>query len=147
MEKRIVDILRTSGDDNQSIGALIVSNGNGNTLYISGCLERGWLDNKKDISCIPTGIYPLVYEYSPKFDRMLWEVKEVPSRSECKFHAASFWKNLNGCISPGTYLEDLNNDGYVDMAYSGNALERFHKAMGDVKEAQLRVYDIRRWDS
>ncbi|WP_341216946.1 DUF5675 family protein [uncultured Wocania sp.] len=134
-------ITRYNGDKNQSLGNLIVFNSNRSLVFNSHLLERGWQDNKRNISCIPEGTYKLVLEYSHKFSRYLWEVKGVPNRSECKFHAASFWKNLNGCFSPGLAKWDINNDGYKDMIYSTDALEEFMDAMGSDTEARLVVID------
>ena len=35
---------------------------------------------------IPPGKYPLIFEYSPKFKRHLWELKNVPGHTEIKIH-------------------------------------------------------------
>jgi len=99
----------------------------------------GWLDNQQDISCIPEGKYPLKYEYSPRFKMNLWEIKQVPNRSECKFHSANYWYELNGCIALGITQKDFNNDGFVDNQYSKDALSDFHQIMSLCASAELRV--------
>jgi hypothetical protein len=120
-------------DDNQSTGSLIVLDDLRQPIYISPCIERGDRNNEQNVSNVPTGTYPLVWENSPKFG-MVWELKDVPNRSECKIHAANMWNQINGCIAPGTYLGEINEDGYYDTLSSGDALKRFHLALEDMQE-------------
>tara|TARA_R110000782_G_scaffold28858_2_gene72129 strand:- start:1361 stop:1807 length:447 start_codon:yes stop_codon:yes gene_type:complete len=120
-------------DDNQSTGSLIVLDDLRQPIYISPCIERGDRNNEQNVSNVPTGTYPLVWENSPKFG-MVWELKDVPNRSECKIHAANMWNQINGCIAPGTYLGEINEDGYYDTLSSGEALKRFHLALEDMQE-------------
>ena len=132
MSKRVV-LQRVWMDENQSTGSLIVLDKFRQPIYISPCIERGDRNNERNVSNVPTGTYPLVWESSPKFG-MAWELKDVPNRSECKIHAANMWDEINGCIAPGTYLGELNADGYYDTLASGDALKRFHLALADVQE-------------
>ena len=132
MSKRVV-LQRVWMDENQSTGSLIVLDKFRQPIYISPCIERGDRNNERNVSNVPTGTYPLVWENSPKFG-MVWELKDVPNRSECKIHAANMWDEINGCIAPGTYLGELNADGYYDTLSSGDALKRFHLALADVQE-------------
>lgn len=67
-------------------------------------LERPWRNNEPKISCVPQGTYPMVLEHSAKFQRPLWELKDVPGRSEVKLHAANRASELEGCIAPGVHL-------------------------------------------
>ena len=64
-------------------------------------LELPWKNNQKDVSCIPTGRYKVVMEYSQRFDRVLPELKKVPNRDEIKIHIANFPEELRGCIAVG----------------------------------------------
>jgi len=130
---REVVLQRVWMDDNQSTGSLIVLDELRQPIYISPCIERGDRNNEQNVSNVPTGTYPLVWENSPKFG-MVWELKDVPNRSECKIHAANMWNQINGCIAPGTYLGEINNDGYYDTLASGDALKRFHLALEDMQE-------------
>ena len=132
MSKRVV-LQRVWMDKNQSTGSLIVLDKFRQPIYISPCIERGDRNNERNVSNVPTGTYPLVWENSPKFG-MVWELKDVPNRSECKIHVANMWDEINGCIAPGTYLGELNADGYYDTLASGDALKRFHLALADVQE-------------
>jgi hypothetical protein len=47
------------------------------------------------------GRYRLVYEYSPKFKRRLWEFYGIPNRSEIKFHIGSHHTHSKGCVLIG----------------------------------------------
>ena len=132
MSKRVV-LQRVWMDENQSTCSLIVLDKFRQPIYISPCIERGDRNNERNVSNVPTGTYPLVWENSPKFG-MVWELKDVPNRSECKIHVANMWDEINGCIAPGTYLGELNADGYYDTLASGDALKRFHLALADVQE-------------
>ena len=102
-------------------------------------MERGWLDNQSNISCVPEGTYTLVWEYSPRFQTMLWELKDVPNRSECKFHAANYWKQLNGCIALGRSITDIDKDGFKDITSSKSTMNAFHNAMHGVQTAKLII--------
>ncbi len=140
---RVVTVLRDKIGRKQSSGLLIVQNGDGDLLFSTQSLERGWLNNQKNISCIPQGKYLLEYEYSPKFKRKLWEIYGVPNRRECKIHSANYWNELNGCIAPGLAQKDFNDDGLVDNQYSRDALTAFHKAMRGHTKAVIHVINNR----
>ena len=61
-------------------------------------VERPWLDNKPNISCIPNGEYgcsPRPF-YRGGYDAV--EVKDVPNRTYILFHIANFPREVNGCI-------------------------------------------------
>ncbi len=133
MDEKKVILQRVWMDKNQSTGSLIVLDKFRQPIYISPCIERGDRNNEQNVSNVPTGTYPLVWENSPKFG-MVWELKNVPNRSECKIHVANMWDQINGCIAPGTYLGELNGDGYYDTIASGEALKRFHLALEDMQE-------------
>jgi len=86
-------------------------------------------------------MYKVVLEYSNRFKTDLWEIKGVENRSECKFHAANYWYQLNGCIALGSRLADINKDGYNDITSSKNTMKAFHKALENDTEALLIIAD------
>lgn len=126
-------------DENQSLSSTVVLDEQNRVRFSGVTLERGWRNNQQNISCIPAGVYELVYEWSDKFEMMLWEIKGVPNRSECKFHSANFWYQLNGCISPGRRPKYLDNDRYLDVTDSVNTLKDFHKALEGETRAKLII--------
>jgi hypothetical protein len=107
--------------------------------FVGYSLEKGWKDNKKNVSCIPSGVYDVVLEYSNRFKKELWEIKGVPNRSECKFHAANFAYQLEGCIALGVAVKDIDGDGIPDVAGSRIAMRKFHKVLSGEEKACLRI--------
>lgn len=63
-------------------------------------LELPFLDNKKNISCIPLGIYDIKEFLSPKFGRT-FEVCNVPNREKILFHTGNKLQDSHGCILIG----------------------------------------------
>ena len=138
---KLIKIVRNWQDTNQTLGNCVVYDDYKKPLFSSLSLERGWRNNEKSVSCIPVGTYKVVLEYSNRFKADLWEIKGVPNRSECKFHAANYWYQLNGCIALGSRLADINKDGYNDITSSKNTMKAFHKALENDKEALLIISD------
>lgn len=128
-------------DGQASLGTILVYNDKDDQVYKKESLERGWVNNQNRVSCVPVGTYDLVLEYSDKFDTELWELKDVPNRSECKIHAANYWKQLNGCIAPGNNRKYLDNDVVMDITSSRDSLKLFHEAMKDETRAKIHIFD------
>ena len=63
-------------------------------------IERRWLDNKRNVSCIPTGTYALrVGNFRGRYPDL--ELLQVPNRSNIEIHGANRYTQLQGCIAPG----------------------------------------------
>jgi len=131
---KIIKIIRKKQDINQTLGTCVVYDECDMPVFSALSLERGWRENTKRVSCVPLGSYNVVLEHSNRFKMDLWELKDVEGRSECKFHSANYWYQLNGCIALGNRLADINNDGYNDVLSSKQTMKAFHKALnGDTK--------------
>lgn len=142
MASRKVILQRHWKDENQSTGSLlVVDTKTGQPVFLSPCIERGDRNNKRMVSNVPAGLYKLVYEWSPRFKRKLWELKGVPGRSECKIHPANMWNQLNGCIAPGSFLGKVNNDGYYDVLKSTIATALFHAALKGITRTTIEIID------
>ena len=122
-----------------TIGSLDLYDGDGWLLFSCVSLERGWNDNKQNESCVPLGNYKCVKEYSDKFNKDLWELKDVPNRSECKFHSANYWHELNGCIALGLQVIDINNDGKKDITRSKQTMDIFHEILRNQSEIIVEI--------
>jgi len=85
-------------------------------IFICYTLELPWRDNVKGESCIPCGDYKVEWEYSPKFKTSLYELRDVPNRTEIKFHAGNWVNQTDGCILPG-------------LTQAGEAVERSQEAL------------------
>ena len=70
-------------------------------------VERPWIHNERNVSCIPAGDYPLVFGHFYKGGYDCWEVRDVPGRSDIKIHIANRASEVMGCIAPGTSLGAL----------------------------------------
>lgn len=68
-------------------------------------LELPDLGNKKDVSCIPTGIYEGFKRISASNNQRLggfvYELKNVLNRENIQIHIGNFLSNTNGCILVG----------------------------------------------
>lgn len=120
-------------------GTLQVVDAKGAQLVRVFTLELPWKNNKPQVSCIPAGKYRIKREYSPAFKRHLWELKDVPNRSEVKIHAANYVKELKGCIAPCLRLGDLDGDRIVDALNSAKALQSIHDALVGIEETTIEV--------
>ncbi len=135
-------ITRFKALDDYYLGMIFVKDEDGMLTYLAKTLERGWQDNQKRISCVPVGIYNLKLEFSDKFGRDLWELYGVPNRSECKFHSANYWRQLNGCIALGNKHKDIDGDGDVDVTSSRVAMKLLHTALQGQRFSQVEIRDL-----
>lgn len=132
MEK--VYLLRHSDDGTESMGVLNATNKRGDMTAVT--LELPYLENKQDISCIPTGAYPCKWTRSNRlsnvagYDVFTYEVLNVPNRAGIRIHSANFFSQLLGCIALGDDLIDLNKDGHEDAANSRATVKKFNEIMG-----------------
>jgi len=66
-------------------------------------IERPWLNNARNISCYPEGVYIakwLERSASGKYKRC-WHVQNVPGRSGILWHIGNLVKHSKGCTLPG----------------------------------------------
>lgn len=122
-------IVRNYGPE-QATGKLHIINKKSAILYTCFSLELPDLDNQKNISCIPEGVYQAVKHISPKFGETFW-LPDVKNRSEILIHAGNFVTDTLGCILVGEALRDINNDGLRDVFNSRKALETLYEIMPD----------------
>ena len=78
-----------------------------NDRFVGFTIELPWKENKKQVSCIPEGIYELRPRYSEKFKHHL-VLENVPNRSLILIHPANDAnKELQGCIAPVSSLTGI----------------------------------------
>lgn len=78
-----------------------------NGKFLGFAIELPWLNNQRNVSCIPEGEYKLKARYSPKFGHHL-HVVDVKNRSLILLHPANNAKSeLRGCIAPVTQLTGI----------------------------------------
>jgi len=139
MKTAIIKEHRYIQDENQTMSSCVVLGDNNQPLFASLLLTRGWRNNEKNVSCLPIGVYPVEYEWSKKYKRMLWEVKETGLRSEVKFHPLNYYFDSEGCNGLGRRPKHLNKDRYLDLTDSRNTINDFHKALKTFDRAILII--------
>jgi hypothetical protein len=73
----------------------------------------------------PEGKYIIRYEFSPKFNRNLWELYGVSKRSEIKFHIGNAARESKGCILLGV-----------------DSLDKLHSCLDNSKDYLLIVKNL-----
>lgn len=68
-------------------------------------LEKPDRNNAPDVSCIPKGVYQVLWLYSAAHGCNLYHVMDVPGRSAIEIHGANVQEQLLGCIAPGAAVE------------------------------------------
>lgn len=92
-------------------------------------LERPWISNQRNVSCIPPGFYQVKYlerSASGKYKRC-WHVQNVPGRSGILIHSGNFVRDTLGCLLPGTTVDMRAGAVY----HSRSAMEILRKHFGD----------------
>lgn len=121
----MIEITRLEQTDKGTLGVILVD---GKVVCYS--LELPWNNNQQNVSCIPTGTYQCILEYSNRYKTDLFELKDIEGRSEVKFHKGNYLKDIKGCILTGT---DPGYDENGDRAVwnSDKAFKKFMAAMSD----------------
>jgi hypothetical protein len=97
-------------------------------------VERPWLQNKRNISCIPVGTYPLKLERFHRGDYEAIGLQNVPERSQILIHIANTMNDVQGCIGVGNTL------GYLTYYWAvQNSKISFDILMADFIEREKPV--------
>lgn len=124
--ERSVEIVREKGSSKQTLGSLTAKNGQ--SVFTCKTLELPYLNNARNISCIPVGTYTCKYTFSPRFLKWTYEIKNVSGRSGIRIHSGNYYTDIDGCIILGNAFKDINRDNVLDVINSRitvNALEQF----------------------
>ena len=123
----IVDVIRVTQSDHGTFGVLVLR---GEAFCVT--LELPWRDNKRDVSCIPTGSYLCQRTESRRFgDAFL--VRNVPERSHILFHKGNWIHETLGCILLG---QRFGNHMIHD---SRKAFDAFMLALNDRGTFRLNI--------
>ena len=102
-------------------------------------LERPWLENIPNLSCIPPGSYTAIRHKSPKFGETFW-VQDVPGRDEILFHKGNIAGNSHGCILIGESFSHVLGEEGITGSKEGFA--EFLRILEGVTEFNLEIEDI-----
>ncbi len=134
MKLRIIYLKRIFGDRKRTFGVLMDKNG-----PFAVTLEDPWLDNQKNISCIPAGSYLCVRKQSPKFGDT-FEVRKVRGRSHILIHKGNTEKDTHGCILVGKEFNFLH--GEPGILESGDGFNEFMSKMRCVDRFLLKIEEV-----
>ncbi len=125
-----VKIVRT--DTNADTGTFGILSVNG--VPLCNTLELFWLHNKRNVSCIPSGIY-----YCKKHESRIhdWRIVDVPNRSGVLFHAGNTVNDIQGCILFGEQIAPVN--GLLGVTGSRSARAKFNLLMDGEKDFMLDI--------
>lgn len=126
---------RTSYEDDRTLGLLFVMDGNRHVdTFVT--LEPPWNNNRRRVSCIPTGEYKVTPRYSTRFRHHL-HVLDVPDRDWILFHVGNFPRDTTGCVLVGLGFADIAFDGKLEPASSRIAMNRLMSLIK--KETELVI--------
>ena len=107
-------LIRDTFSKESTIGELFI-----NGERICDTLENPWVDNQRNISCIPEGVYPVrlrLPRESATRDYLHLLVQEVPNRDWILFHRGNTAKDTSGCILVGLgSQQDVVNNSVLAM--------------------------------
>ena len=106
-------------------------------VFLALSLELPWLNNKRNVSCIPTGLYDAEIITRKKQTNFL--IKNVPGRSGVLVHPANYLFELRGCIAPGLVFSANVNP--VSVGYSREAMQRLALTIMPDKKFMLEIKD------
>lgn len=93
-------------------------------------LENPWLDNQKNISCIPEGTYDFTRTVSNRFGET-FEIGGVKGRTRILIHWGNTAADTEGCVLLGTEIGSLGGEPAV--LQSRKAFTRFMTLMNSLK--------------
>jgi hypothetical protein len=88
---------RLTDDGSQTFGVIIKNN---KPVFVT--LEPPWKNNQHDISCIPAVTYQCLKIFSNRFQKMLFEIQNVPDRGYVEMHIGNKVQDTHGCVLLGT---------------------------------------------
>ena len=102
-----VQLIRDQSDDTGTFGRLIYD-----SSVVAYTLELPWKDDRPDVSCIPLGTYQVIPHNSHEHPNV-WEITNVPNRSEILLHSGNFLSDTKGCLLAGDSQVIINGKKMV----------------------------------
>lgn len=88
---------------------------------------------------IPPGKYRLTKYQSPKFNRTVFLLHDVPGREAIEIHAGNYFSDTTGCILVGEKHTDINKDGLQDVTFSQKTLDLLCDLLPE--ETTIEIYE------
>lgn len=115
-----VVLQRLPKNDNVMFGVILVD-----SVPRFVTLEPPWNDNQHNISCVPAGTYKVVKIHSPRFNKDVFMMIDIPGRDAVEFHVGNGIQDTHGCVLLGLQFS-LSDYAIVN---SGIAFDNFMKMM------------------
>lgn len=113
----MITIKRISENEHGTFGVLIKDN-----IPLCVTLEDMWKDNKRNISCIPAGMYHVVKHFGRKY-KDVWRIENVPNRYGILIHSGNTEEDTTGCVLVGKHYGFLGGKyAILDSMETINAL-------------------------
>lgn len=130
-----IDLIRVAYGEKGTFGVLLYDK-----YPFAVTVERPWVENKRNVSCIPEGTYVCKRILSPKFGDT-FEVTGVPNRSAILFHKGNISEDTHGCIIVGEQFH-LWPDRRPSIAASKQGFEEFMYLTRHVNEFHLVIRGV-----
>jgi hypothetical protein len=127
-------LLRIGRDDDTMTQGVLLKDG----IAFAVTLERPWLNNEQERSCIPGGTYTCKRIKSPKFGET-FEITDVPGRTHILFHKLNEVGQTLGCVGVA--------EKFVGLGI-GESAEGFNELMAKFKDRDsfiLSVIDVNKY--
>ena len=128
-------ILSRTYNNNETLGSLFVVDGE-REVFKCKTIELPDNGNQRNTSCIPEGGYIVQKHISPS-KGLCFHVLDVPGRSNILIHIGNYVSSSGGrtdslgCILPGRYFTDINDDGNIDVAESTVTMQKLLSVLPD----------------
>jgi hypothetical protein len=126
----MVTLVRNISDEAGTYGVITCPSG---LSFVT--LELVWNNNIPFASCIPTGIYKVKWTKHP-IHGWVFQIMDVPNRSDCLIHSANIPIQLKGCVALGKAIAIFNPGSFpgIDVPVKGinhskEALTEFESEM------------------
>lgn len=96
--------------------------------------DRG---NQQSISCIPPGEYSCERVYSPRFEKYLYEIKNVNGRTKILIHSGNSPSDTEGCVLVGMAIDVDKNR----ISRSREALDKLLKRLNGARKIKITIKD------
>lgn len=123
---------RSEYKDDVTLGELLQDN-----KHLCYTLEEPWKDNKRGISCIPTGNYICRPHDGSKF-KDVWQICNVKDRTAILIHTGNTTADIEGCVLVG--LVKGRDPKKPSVLQSKAALKLLKDFIGRDKNGKLNIF-------
>ena len=106
--------------------------------FVCYILERPWINNQVNVSCIPDAVYEVKPDEEGKYTGHP-EIQAVPGRTEIIIHPANEVHEIIGCLAPGSSFA-INAAGEPTVISSRAAYEKVLEKLGTTFDLTISSY-------